>query len=126
MFTLLCHFFFPNRSRITQEGSQGLWDYPQPTPEASLCPKQHQEIIFCFLSPGPQITITRSRRVRFSYSRGQKTRKMLAGRWEKGTGQWPSNHSKVSKRETCLGSALRDHFSNISLGFASECQTRDP
>ena len=40
MFTPLENIFFLNRSRTTQEGSQGLWDYPQPTPDASRGPKQ--------------------------------------------------------------------------------------
>ena len=47
MFTFLDanKYFFPNRSGTTQEGSQGLWDYPQPTPDASRHPKQHQKVI---------------------------------------------------------------------------------
>ena len=39
------HFSIPgsfvNRSRTTQEGSQGLGDYPQPTFEAPRDPKHH-------------------------------------------------------------------------------------
>ena len=77
MFTRLdAIFFFPNRSGTTQEGSQGLWDYLQPIPDASRYPKQHQTVIFFFSSLGPQITITRSRQVRFSYSRELKIIKM--------------------------------------------------
>ena len=54
MFTLLDSekYFFLNRSRTTQEGSQGLWDYPQPTPEASRYPKQHQKSHFFFVESG--------------------------------------------------------------------------
>ena len=49
MFTLLDFtFFFIIRSGTTQEGSQGLWDYPQPIPDASRDPKHHQTII-CFV-----------------------------------------------------------------------------
>ena len=50
MFTLLDakKYFFPNRSGTTQEGSQGLWDYPQPIPDGSRYPKQHQKYIFFF------------------------------------------------------------------------------
>ena len=32
-----------NRSRTTQEGTQGLWDYPQPTLDAPRDPKQHRK-----------------------------------------------------------------------------------
>ena len=52
MFTLLDSkkHFFPNRHGTTQEGSQGLWDYPQPIPDASRDSNQHQKIIFFFES----------------------------------------------------------------------------
>ena len=49
MFTLLDSIFcFLNRSGTTQEGSQGLWEYPQPTFEAPRDQEQHQQIIFIF------------------------------------------------------------------------------
>ena len=48
MFTLLDtkHFFCLNRSGTTQEGSQGLWDCPQPTLEASRDPKHRYYYYF--------------------------------------------------------------------------------
>ena len=36
-------YFFPNRSRTTQEGAQGLWDYPEPTLDAPRDQKKHQK-----------------------------------------------------------------------------------
>ena len=39
-------FLFLNRSGTTQGGSQGLWDYPQPTLEASRDQTQRQKDIF--------------------------------------------------------------------------------
>ena len=54
MFTLLdANFFFPNRSGTTQEGSQGLWDYPQPIPDASFpTPKTVSKDQFFFFESG--------------------------------------------------------------------------
>ena len=46
-FSIPNKYFSLNRSRTTQEGSQGLWDYPQPTLDAPRDPKQHQKVRGC-------------------------------------------------------------------------------